>query len=285
MTVANLGVNYKDAGRVKEAIPLLEEAYRSAKKYPQHRFAGAHLLVAYGNAGQLDKAAKLVPELLSDGANDPNTLIAVNGLAVAYWSAEAARQVGSALRGLAQPPANQTFRPRAPGHAAKTVANLGVNYWDAGRLKEALPLLEEAYQAAKKHPSLRGIVTPLLDAYAKAGENAKFANLLREQLTEAQARCCSRTARNWAVSSQVSLPCLNFSCSCRRRTADPRVPGHPREDLSPTSGRRSSTRSRSSGALALGPKLQAASKGTDKESLAQRRGLVSRSRIAAAQGL
>ena len=35
-----------------------------------------------------------------------------------------------------------------------TVANLGVNYKDAGRLAEAIPLLEEAYQAAKKHPTL-----------------------------------------------------------------------------------------------------------------------------------
>ena len=34
MTVANLGVNYKDAGRLKEAIPLLEEAHQAAKTIP-----------------------------------------------------------------------------------------------------------------------------------------------------------------------------------------------------------------------------------------------------------
>ena len=35
--VANLGVNYKDAGRFKEAIPLLEEAHQSSKKFPMLR--------------------------------------------------------------------------------------------------------------------------------------------------------------------------------------------------------------------------------------------------------
>jgi tetratricopeptide (TPR) repeat protein len=35
MAVANLGVNYMDAGRLKEAIPLLEEAYHAAKTIPE----------------------------------------------------------------------------------------------------------------------------------------------------------------------------------------------------------------------------------------------------------
>ena len=68
-----------------------------------------------------------------------------------------------------------------------TVANLGVNYKDAGRLKEAIPLLEEAHQAAKTIPSASlGRHGQLIDAYAKAGENAKLADLLQEQLAEAR---------------------------------------------------------------------------------------------------
>ena len=63
-----------------------------------------------------------------------------------------------------------------------TVANLGVNYRDTGRLKEAIPLLEEAHQSAKRFPTLRWVAGPLIDAYTKAGENAKLANLLQEQL-------------------------------------------------------------------------------------------------------
>jgi eukaryotic-like serine/threonine-protein kinase len=67
-----------------------------------------------------------------------------------------------------------------------TVANLGVNYKDAGRLKEAIPLLEEAHQTAKNFPPLRWVDGQLIDAYMKAGENAKLADLLQEQLHEAR---------------------------------------------------------------------------------------------------
>ena len=67
-----------------------------------------------------------------------------------------------------------------------TVANLGVNYKDAGRLAEAIPLLEEAYQAVKNHPTLRWVGVPLLDAYVKAGENAKFAKLIQDHLADAR---------------------------------------------------------------------------------------------------
>jgi hypothetical protein len=49
-----------------------------------------------------------------------------------------------------------------------------------------LPLLEEAYRAAQKYPNLRGVGMFLLQAYAKAGESAKFANLLQDQLTQAR---------------------------------------------------------------------------------------------------
>jgi tetratricopeptide (TPR) repeat protein len=66
------------------------------------------------------------------------------------------------------------------------VGNLGVNYLDAGRLKEAIPLLEEAHRAAKKYPHLRGVGWRLVEAYAKAGENVKHANLLHEHLPEAR---------------------------------------------------------------------------------------------------
>jgi eukaryotic-like serine/threonine-protein kinase len=66
------------------------------------------------------------------------------------------------------------------------VANLGVSYRDAGRLAEAIPLLEEAYHASKKHPGLGWVEKALLDTYTKAGENAKLANLLQDQLPEAR---------------------------------------------------------------------------------------------------
>jgi tetratricopeptide (TPR) repeat protein len=58
------------------------------------------------------------------------------------------------------------------------VANLGVNYRDAGRLDEALPLLEEAHAAGKKHPELRWVAAPLLEAYLIAGRPTQDAGRL-----------------------------------------------------------------------------------------------------------
>src|SRR5262249_18311887 len=68
----------------------------------------------------------------------------------------------------------------------RTVANLGVNYTDAGRLAEALPLLEEGYRASKKYPALRWIGDELLDGYAQAGKAAEAAALVAELLADAR---------------------------------------------------------------------------------------------------
>jgi len=54
-TVGHLGANYRDAGRLAEAIPLLEEAYRDSKQYPQLSFAGLQLLDAYNKAADRAK--------------------------------------------------------------------------------------------------------------------------------------------------------------------------------------------------------------------------------------
>jgi tetratricopeptide (TPR) repeat protein len=67
-----------------------------------------------------------------------------------------------------------------------TVAALGGNYRDAGRLKEAIPLLEEACEGSKGLPTHRGFANALGDAYIKAGEYAKLAHLQEEQLAEAR---------------------------------------------------------------------------------------------------
>ncbi len=65
-----------------------------------------------------------------------------------------------------------------------TVGNLGVNYKGAGRLKEAIQLLEEAHQNAKTIPGLNFVNPSLLDAYRKAGETAKLTELTGELLPE-----------------------------------------------------------------------------------------------------
>ena len=89
----------------------------------------------------------------------------------------------------------------------RTVANLGVNYKDAGRFAEAIPLLEEAHRAAKKYPSLRWVGTQLHDAYAKAREIPKLANLLQEQLPEARKSLPKESPQLAGLLAQIGM-CL-----------------------------------------------------------------------------
>ena len=73
-----------------------------------------------------------------------------------------------------------------------TLKLLGVNYKDAGRLTEAIPLLEEAYMASKREPSIAFVGQQLLNAYAKAADPTKpesivrVATLMREMLADAR---------------------------------------------------------------------------------------------------
>ena len=109
------------------------------------------------------------------------------------------------------------------------MANLGVNYKDAGRLKEAIPLLEEAHQAAKRFPTLRWVADQLIDAYAKAGENAKLADLLQEQLAEARKALPKDSPQLAGLLAQIGLSPAATEEMDRGRAAPPRKPGHPRE--------------------------------------------------------
>jgi hypothetical protein len=52
----------------------------------------------------------------------------------------------------------------------------------ADRLKEALPLLEEAHRATKKDPQFDWVAIYLTDAYKRAGANDKAAGVLLERV-------------------------------------------------------------------------------------------------------
>src|SRR5262249_5192335 len=93
VSIANLGANYRDAGRLKEAIPLLEEALDRAKKLkplPSFlAFVPGALAETYDRAEMFDKSEPLYRELLERskqhvGAEHPRT-------------AEALAQLGSNL--------------------------------------------------------------------------------------------------------------------------------------------------------------------------------------------
>ncbi len=108
----------------------------------------------------------------------------MNNLAAAYWSLQRLDQSVPLFEGLL--PLLEMKLGREHIDTQNTLANLGVNYKDAGRLEEAVPLLEEAYKASRTHASLGWVSAQLLDAYAKAGETAKHTNLLQEALADAR---------------------------------------------------------------------------------------------------
>jgi tetratricopeptide (TPR) repeat protein len=68
----------------------------------------------------------------------------------------------------------------------QTQINLGVNYRDAGRLKEAIPLLEQVDRERRAHPSLRWVRLELLSAYVAARKSAEGTRLVKEILAEAR---------------------------------------------------------------------------------------------------
>ncbi len=90
--VANLGVNYKDAGRLKEAIPLLEEAYRASRTFPNLRWVEVPLVDGYLEAGKLAEAIPVLEQMCATyekqlGVEHRDTLTTRHRLAAVYWDA------------------------------------------------------------------------------------------------------------------------------------------------------------------------------------------------------
>jgi serine/threonine protein kinase/tetratricopeptide (TPR) repeat protein len=193
-TLSALAAAYWEARKIPEAIALFERVRDAqvAKLGPDH----PHTLMTLHNLAQMYRDAGKLPEAIALfervrdaqvaklGPDHPDTLATLNSLAAAYWSTKQLDKsvplFEDVLRRL------EAKLGRQHPNTQRTLANLGVNYKDAGRLKEAIPLLEEAHQAAKRFPPLRWVAVPLIDAYTKAGETAKLADLLHEQLAEAR---------------------------------------------------------------------------------------------------
>jgi tetratricopeptide (TPR) repeat protein len=150
-TRANLGVNYKDAGRLAEAIPLLEEAHRASQKHPTLRWVGQPLLDAYRKAGRAAEAVELIDELLADARrhlprDSPQLagVLAQHGLALLemrkFVEAEPHLRECLAIRAKAQPDAWTTFN---------TLSLLGGALLGQKKDAEAGPLLLKGYERMK----------------------------------------------------------------------------------------------------------------------------------------
>ncbi len=215
-TLGHLANAYKDAGRLPEAIAKLERVRDAqiAKLGPDHPDTLNtlnNLANAYKDAGRLPEAIALYErardaKLAKLGPDHPDTLKTLNNLAVAYWST---KQLDKSVPLFEDVLKRQEAKlGRQHPDTQLTVVNLGVNYKDAGRLKEAITLLEEAHESAKRFPPHRWVGGQLIDAYMKASENAKLADLLRAELSEARKTLPKDSPQLAGRLAQISLGLL-----------------------------------------------------------------------------
>jgi serine/threonine protein kinase/tetratricopeptide (TPR) repeat protein len=217
--IYNLAHACRRAGRFDLAVPLFDETLRRgrAKLGPEHpnTLASMHdLAAAHRDAGHPEVALALFEETLKlrqarFGADDPHTLATLQDLAQVSWLTKRLDKSVSLFEELFHRQAAKCGRDHPD--TLNAVANLGINYRDAGRLDEALPLLEEAYQASMSLPALAWVRIALLEAYAKAGESAKFARLLPDFLSEARATLSADSPALANTLSQVSLGLLELN--------------------------------------------------------------------------
>jgi eukaryotic-like serine/threonine-protein kinase len=170
----NLALGYQANGKVDLALPLFEETLKVEK-------------------------AKL-------GADHPHTLSAMNNLAWAYHQLKRLDQAIALLEMAVK--GQEKVLGRQHPNTLVTVGNLGMTYTEAGRPKEAIPLLEEVYRASGKQPDLSMYRRHLQDAYSKAGETAKLADLLLEQLAAARKTLPEGSPQLAGLLAQLSLTLL-----------------------------------------------------------------------------
>src|SRR5262249_17680275 len=117
---------------------------------------------------------------------------------------------------LSVPLFEELYKARTKKHGAdheKTIhagANLGTSYKDAGKLKEAIPLLEKAHRAVKENPELRWASGQLIDAYKRAGQNAKAATALLEYRAALRKVVPKNSPQLGGVLAQVGLELLGL---------------------------------------------------------------------------
>jgi serine/threonine protein kinase len=240
MAMSNLGATYQLAGKFEAALPLFEETLALQKALCGVEDFGtittmARLAVIYKAVGKLEVTLPLYEEALKLakahlGPEHYLTLDIMNNLAAGYWSL---RQLDKSVPLFEELlPLMEKKHGRSHAGTFRAVVNLGVNYKDAGRLQEAIGLLEEGYRDYKQDPQMRWIGQTLLDAYAKAGETARFAEVLQEQLDEARKSLPSDSPDLAGVFAQICLGLLELrqwtkaesllrECLAIRETAQP----------------------------------------------------------------
>jgi tetratricopeptide (TPR) repeat protein len=155
VTLANLGVNYRDAGHPAEGARLLEEALRRARGRPDAlaklAWVPSDLAMAYDATGLFAKAEPLYRDGLegarkSFGPDNPLTaramaLLGGHLLRQSKWSeAESVLRASLAIRERTQPNGWNTFYNRS---------QLGGTLLGQGRCAEAEPLILSGYEGMR----------------------------------------------------------------------------------------------------------------------------------------
>ena len=193
----NLANAYESAGRLDEAIDLLEQTLVDRERvlginHPDTLTSRGNLASTYRSAGRLEQAIPLYERTLADserilGPDHPRTLIFRSNLAGAYQSAGRLEQ--------AIPLFERTLADRerilGSDHPGTLVSrgNLAAAYWSAGRLDQAIDLHKRNLADHERvlgpdHPHTLVARNNLAKVYQSAGRLDQAIDLYEQNLTE-----------------------------------------------------------------------------------------------------
>ena len=193
----NLANAYESAGRLDEAIDLLEQTLVDRERvlginHPDTLTSRGNLASTYRSAGRLEQAIDLHKRTLADserilGPDHPDTLASHNELASTYESAGRLEQaIPLYERTLAD-----SERILGPDHPRTLIfrSNLAGAYQSAGRLEQAIPLFERTLADRERilgpdHPDTLASRGNLAVAYWSAGRLDQAIDLHKRTLAD-----------------------------------------------------------------------------------------------------
>ena len=194
---AAIACAYQEAGRITEAIALLEQVLSDSihllgKDHASTLSSRNNLANAYQEAGRITEATALHEQVLTDrirllGKDHASTLSSRNNLAGAYLSAG---RITEAIT-LFEQVLTDSIRILGQDHPHTLIScnNLANAYREAGRITEAIALLEQVLTDSirvlgQDHPHTLAWRNNLANAYRKAGRITEAIALLEQVLTD-----------------------------------------------------------------------------------------------------
>ena len=194
---AAIACAYQEAGRITEAIALLEQVLSDSihllgEDHASTLSSRNNLANAYQEAGRITEATALHEQVLTDrirllGEDHASTLSSRNNLAGAYLSAG---RITEAIT-LFEQVLTDSIRILGQDHPHTLIScnNLANAYREAGRITEAIALLEQVLTDSirvlgQDHPHTLAWRNNLANAYRKAGRITEAIALLEQVLTD-----------------------------------------------------------------------------------------------------